>query len=66
MMASVEISSIEVLALKELALICGALGQILKDHDAIRAQIALTRVLIDVVNRADVALLETRQTKETV
>lgn len=55
-MATVEISSIEVTALKKLALICGALGQSLKDHSASREQIALTRVLIDVVNRADAAL----------
>lgn len=62
-MASVEISSIEALALKKLALISGALAASLKDQTAAREQRALTKVLIDVVNRADAAL-ESRQTKE--
>lgn len=63
-MASIEISGTEALALKKLALISGALASSLKDQTAAREQRALTRVLIDVVNRADVAL-ESRQTRET-
>ena len=63
-MASVEISSIEVMALKKLALICGALATSLKNQTAAREQRALTKVLIDVVNRAEV-VLESRQPKET-
>lgn len=62
-MASVEISNIEALALKKLALICGALASSLNDQVAAREQRALTKVLIDVVNRADAALAS-RQTKE--
>ena len=64
-MAAIEISSIEALALKKLALISGALAATLKDETAAREQRSLTRVLIDVVNRADAALAVS-QTKETV
>lgn len=56
MSATVEISAVEVLALKKLALICGALGSSLSDASAAREQRALTGVLISVVNRADLAL----------
>ncbi|CAM5419926.1 hypothetical protein ATER59S_02378 [Aquamicrobium terrae] len=56
-MRAVEISSIEVLALKKLALICGALASSLNDQTAAGEQRALTKVLVDVVNRADVANL---------
>jgi hypothetical protein len=60
-MAAVEISFIEMMALKKLALINGALAQSLKDHGARREQNALLSVLVEVVNRADLA-----NTKETV
>ncbi|MBB4649611.1 hypothetical protein GGQ99_001333 [Aminobacter niigataensis] len=59
-MASIEISPVEVLALKKLALINGALAQSLANQTAKREQTALLRVLMDVVGRADVA----DQTKE--
>lgn len=55
-MACVDITAIEVLALKKLALISGALASSLKDQTAAREQRALTKVLVDVVSRADVAL----------
>ena len=48
------IDPIEVLALKKLALISGALAASLSDHSAAREQRSLTRVLIDVVNRAEI------------
>lgn len=54
-MASIEISPIEVLALKKLALINGALAQSLKDAGAKREQTALLLVLMDVAARADLA-----------
>ena len=54
-MASIEISPVEALALKKLSLICGALASSLTDQTAAREQRALTCVLIDVVNRADLA-----------
>lgn len=59
-MAAVEISFIEMMALKKLALINGALAQSLKDQGARREQNALLSVLVEVVNRADLA----NQTKE--
>lgn len=54
-MTSIEITPVEVLALKKLVLINGALAKTLTDSTAGREQLALTRVLIDVVNRADLA-----------
>lgn len=51
---SVEISTIEILALKKLAVISGALAKSLSGQ-ASREQTALTRVLIDVVNRAELS-----------
>lgn len=50
---TVEISGIELIALKKLALVCDALGQMLKDRSGAQEQKALTRVLIDVCNRAE-------------
>lgn len=50
----VVLDKIEILALKKLALICGALGQSLKDQSAAREQKALTTVLVDVINRAEI------------
>lgn len=47
------INAVEVLALKKLALISGALAGSLKDNGAASEQRSLTRVLIDVVNRAE-------------
>jgi hypothetical protein len=53
-MATIEISPIEVLALKKLALINGALAQTLSGRAGIE-QTALLSVLMDVVGRADLA-----------
>jgi hypothetical protein len=55
MSATIEISRIEVLPLKKLALINGALAQSLKSESARREQTALLRVLMDVTARADLA-----------
>ncbi|TKT80021.1 hypothetical protein [Aquamicrobium sp. LC103] len=54
-MASIEITPIEVLALKKLALINGALAQSLNDPTAKHQQTALLRVLMGVTARADLA-----------
>lgn len=54
-MAAVEITPIEVLALKKLALINGALASSLVNETAAKEQRTLTKVLVDVVNRADLA-----------
>lgn len=54
--ATVSISRVELMALKKLALINGALAKTLGDGTAGREQRALLRVLIDVVNRAELAL----------
>lgn len=54
-MAGIEITPIEVLALKKLALINGALAQSLREGVARSEQIALLRVLMDVTTRADIA-----------
>lgn len=54
-MAAIEISAVEVLALKKLALINGALAESLKDRGARSEQTALLRVLIDITARADLA-----------
>jgi len=64
-MAKIEISPIEVLALKKLALISSALATTLKDPTARREQTTLTRVLVDVVGRADLAN-RIEQSKEPV
>lgn len=55
MSATIEITPLEVLALKKLALINGALAQTLTDASARREQTALLRVLMDVTQRADIA-----------
>lgn len=55
MSAAIEISPIEVLALKKLALINGALAQSLNDPTARREQSALLSVLMEVTARADLA-----------
>lgn len=54
-MAAVEITPIEVLALKKLALINSALATSMKDGLARQEQTALLRVLMDVAARADLA-----------
>lgn len=54
-MSAVTISPVEIMALKKLALISGALAGSLSDATASREQKALTRVLIDVINRWDVS-----------
>lgn len=52
---AVKISDIELLALKKLAVISGALAKSLSDASAAREQMSLTRVLVDVVNRAELS-----------
>jgi hypothetical protein len=52
-MATVDISPVELIALKKLALISDALSKSLSDPTASREQKALTRVLVEVVGRAD-------------
>ena len=52
-MSAVTISPIEMAALKKLALVSGALASSLSDAAAAREQKALTRVLIDVIGRAE-------------
>jgi hypothetical protein len=47
------IDKIESLALKKLAIVCGALAQKIPEPAA-KEQRALTRVLIDVINRAEI------------
>lgn len=54
MAKSIEISPIEVMALKKLALVNGALAKTLTGTAA-REQGALLRVLIEVVSRAEIA-----------
>lgn len=53
-MPAIEINAIEVLALKKLALVNGALAKSLSGQAKIE-QTALLRVLMDVTNRADLA-----------
>lgn len=55
-MPAVTISSVELMALKKLALISNALARSLSDATAAREQTALTKVLVDVVSRADASL----------
>lgn len=57
-MATIEISPIEVLALKKLALINKALADTLQNPVARREQNTLLRVLMDVATRADIATKE--------
>lgn len=54
-MAIVELSSIEILALKKLALINQALGLHLSDKRAAKEQLALVSVITDIVRRATTA-----------
>ena len=56
-MSKVEISPIELMALKKLAIINGALAKQLSGLAAIE-QRALTRVLVDVITSADLAATE--------
>lgn len=48
------IDKIELLALKKLAVVCGALATSLSDEGAKREQCALTKVLVDICHRAEV------------
>lgn len=61
-MATFEITPIELLSLKKLAVINGALAKSLSGTAAIE-QTALLRVLIDVLNRAEVANATPKPTK---
>lgn len=54
--AAITITPIELLALKKLTLINSALAKTLASRVAGGEQLALTRVLIDIVNRAELAL----------
>lgn len=49
-----KIEPIELLALKKLAIINGALATSFKDQRAAAEQRALTKVLCDVINRAEI------------
>ena len=51
---SITITKIELLALKKLAIINGTLAKSLQSPSAAREQKALTSVLIDVLNRAEI------------
>lgn len=51
---SVVIDKLELLALKKLAVISDVLAQSLRDPGAKREQRALTSVLVDVCNRAEI------------
>jgi len=53
-MTAVEISPVEIVALKKLALICNALANSLSGTASIE-QSALTRVLVEVIGRAELA-----------
>lgn len=53
MTATVDLTNIEVLALKKLALINQALGLQLSDSRAAKEQLALVTVLTDIVRRAE-------------
>ena len=55
MSKAIEISEIELLALKKLALVNGALAAHLSDPLAAKEQRVLARVLVDIINRAEVA-----------
>lgn len=52
-MATIEVTMVEVLALKKLALINHALAMSLTDKRAAREQLALTSVVTDIVKRAE-------------
>lgn len=52
-MATVELSEIEILALKKLAIINQALGLQLSDRRASKEQLALASVVTDIVRRAE-------------
>ncbi len=53
-MSGIVIDNLELLALKKLAVICGAVAKSLNDSRASREQKALTTVLVDVINRAEI------------
>jgi len=53
-MSGIVVDKIDLLALKKLATICGALAKSLRDPRASREQTALTSVLVDVINRAEI------------
>lgn len=54
-MATIELSNIEILALKKIGLISYALAQSLSDKSAAKEQLALTSVVTDIVRRAEEA-----------
>jgi uncharacterized protein YunC (DUF1805 family) len=58
------IEPLEILALKKLTLICGAVGESLKDRSAAMEQRALTRTLIDVIHRAEIDNARAKATVE--
>lgn len=52
-MATVELSTIDLLVLKKLTLINHALAMQLSDRGAAKEQLALTRALSDIIRRAE-------------
>lgn len=52
-MTTIDVTAVEVLAFKKLALISHALAMSLSDKRAAREQLALTSVIIDIVKRAE-------------
>jgi len=61
---SVTLTPLEMLALKKLAIICGALANSLDNASAAREQRALTKVLLDVIVRAEFDITETPDAAE--
>lgn len=57
-MTPISIDKIELLALKQLAVICGALANSLTDESAARTQRLLTSVLVNVIRRAEIERLD--------
>ena len=64
MIRSVTLTPLEMLALKKLAIICGALANSLDNASAAREQRALTKVLLDVIVRAEFDITETPDAAE--
>lgn len=59
------IDKIELLALKKLAIISGALAKSLVNPSSAKEQRALTSVLVDVINRAELANAQAEAEKNT-
>jgi hypothetical protein len=59
-MATVEISAHELVVLKKLVLVNAALAEALSDPTAVREQLAMVRVLNELVVKADLAIQTAR------